>query len=77
MKVNDKHKSINGIFNPIEDAEQHQQWNRNGFCRSMGPLHSWIRNCWPLGAIGGALIGNKLARAIDLGDPNGKYTGEK
>lgn len=31
----------------------------------------------PFGAIAGAMIGNKLARSIDLGDPDGKYTDEK
>jgi len=30
----------------------------------------------PIGAVGGALIGNKFARAIDLGNPNGRYTDE-
>ena len=31
----------------------------------------------PFGAIAGAMIGNKLARSIDLGDPNGKYNNER
>lgn len=30
----------------------------------------------PLGAVGGAAVGDKLARKIDLGDSRGKYIGE-
>jgi len=48
-----------------------------GFAAAWAPCILGFAIAGPLGAIGGALIGNKLARAIDLGDPNGKYTGEK
>jgi hypothetical protein len=48
-----------------------------GFAAAWAPCIIGFAIAGPLGAIGGALIGNKLARAIDLGDPNGKYTGEK
>ena len=48
-----------------------------GFAAAWAPCIIGFAIAGPLGAIGGALIGNKLARAIDLGDPNGQYTGEK
>jgi len=48
----------------------------NGFVAAWAPCILGFAIAGPLGAIGGALIGNKLARAIDLGNPNGKYTDE-
>jgi hypothetical protein len=47
-----------------------------GFVAAWAPCILGLAVAGPLGAIGGALIGDKLARAIDLDDPNGKYTGE-
>ena len=47
-----------------------------GFIAAWAPCILGFAVAGPLGAIGGALIGDKLARAIDLDDPNGKYTGE-
>lgn len=49
----------------------------NGFIAAWAPCILGFAVAGPLGAIGGALIGNKLARAIDLGNPNGEYTDEK
>ena len=48
-----------------------------GFLAAWAPCIIGFAVAGPLGAIGGAFIGDKLARAIDLDDPNGKYTGEK
>jgi hypothetical protein len=48
-----------------------------GFLAAWGPCLIGLAVAGPFGAIDGALIGNKLARSIDLGDPNGKYTDEK
>lgn len=47
-----------------------------GFVAAWAPCIIGFAVAGPFGAVGGALIGSKLARAIDLGDPNGKYTGE-
>jgi len=48
----------------------------NGFVAAWAPCILGFAVAGPLGAIGGALIGDKLARAIGLGNPNGKYTNE-
>lgn len=47
-----------------------------GFIAAWAPCIIGFAVAGPFGAIGGALIGDKLARAIDLGNPDGKYTGE-
>lgn len=47
-----------------------------GFAAAWLPCLIGFAIAGPLGALGGALIGDKLARAIDLGNPNGKYTNE-
>jgi cytochrome c biogenesis protein CcdA len=47
-----------------------------GFAAAWAPCILGFVVAGPICAIGGALIGDKLARAIDLGNPNGKYTDE-
>lgn len=71
----------NNIQSSAFNADQNQRHAANhgtgkGFIAAWAPCILGFAVAGPLGAIGGALIGDKLARTIDLGDPNGRYTGE-
>ena len=64
----------NNTSQKIASAKKHG--TATGFLAAWGPCLIGFAVAGPFGAIGGALIGDKLARSIDLGDPNGKYTNE-
>ena len=65
-------------FNADEKQQNAAKYGTGkGFIAAWAPCILGFAVAGPLGAIGGALIGDKLARAIDLGNPNGKYTDEE
>ena len=47
-----------------------------GFVAAWVPVFIGLAVAGPLGVIGGAAVGDKLARKIDLGDSRGKYIGD-
>ena len=68
------HAMPNNISHKSASAKKYG--TATGFVAAWAPCLIGFAVAGPFGAIGGALVGDKLARSIDLGNPNGKYTDE-
>jgi outer membrane lipoprotein SlyB len=74
MQSNKQSSTLNADAYRRRNARKHG--TGTGFIAAWAPCIIGFAVAGPFGAIGGALIGDKLARAIDLGNPNGRYTDE-